>query len=178
MPLAIILVMSVAEKTDFELRRELRDGDAEAIVEIHERIYRPEYGMDTSFVDGVRFTVEDAVERGWPKGGGAWLVDGSDGLAGSLGLTDEGDGLGKLRWVVLAPEARGTGLGKRMITEAVSAARGLGFVRLELDTFGALKTAAAIYRSVGFKLIGEEQTDIWGPMIAYQDYVLDLGAQD
>jgi hypothetical protein len=65
-----------------------------------------------------------------------------------------------------------------MITEAVSAARGLGFVRLELDTFGALKTAAAIYRSVGFNLIGEEQTDMWGPMIAYQHYVLDLGAQD
>ncbi len=62
----------------------------------------------------------------------------------------------ELRWVVLAPEARGTGLGKRMITEAVSEARRLGFERLELDTFGALTTAAAIYRSVGFQLVSEE----------------------
>jgi GNAT superfamily N-acetyltransferase len=166
--------MTVAERTQFELRRELRDADAEAIVEIHERIYRSEYGMKTAFVDGVRSTVENALERGWPEGGGAWLVDGPDGLAGSLGLTDEGGGLGKLRWVVLAPEARGTGLGKRMITEAVSEARDLSFERLELDTFGALKTAAAIYRSVGFELVSEERTDMWGPTISYQHYVADL----
>ena len=71
-----MLPMTVAERTDFKLRRELRDGDPEAIVEIHERVYRPEHGMEDSFVDGVRSTVESAVERGWPEGGGAWLVDG------------------------------------------------------------------------------------------------------
>ena len=168
--------MTVAERTHFKLRRELHDGDAEAIVEIHERVYRPEHGMEASFVEGVRATVEGAVERGWPEGGGAWLVDGPDGLAGCLGLTEEDDCKGKLRWVVLAPEARGTGLGKRMITEAVSEARRLGFERLELDTFGALTTAAAIYRSVGFRLVSEEETDMWGPRIAYQHYVLDLRA--
>jgi len=165
----------VAQETEYQLRREARPGDAEAIVELHERIYVPEYGMDARFVAGVRSSVEQAVERGWPKGGGAWLIDGSDGLAGSLGVTDEGDGLGKVRWVVLAPEARGIGLGKRMITEAVGEARRLGFERLELDTFGALKAAAAIYRSLGFRLVSEEQTEMWGPPIAYQHYVLDLG---
>ena len=103
-----------------------------------------------------------------------WLVDGPDGLAGCLGLTDEGNGLGRLRWVVLAPEARGAGLGKLMVTEAVAEARRLGFERLELDTFGALKAAASIYRSVGFRLVSEEETDMWGPSIIYQHYVVDL----
>ncbi|MDQ2675251.1 MAG: hypothetical protein M3Y34_00450, partial [Actinomycetota bacterium] len=68
--------MSVVQDTRFKLRRELREGDPEAIVELHERVYRPEYGMDERFVDGVRSTVVQAVERGWPAGGGAWLVDG------------------------------------------------------------------------------------------------------
>ena len=171
-----MLSMTVAEQTDFELRRELRDGDAEAIVELHERVYRPEYGMDERFVDGVRGAVERAVERGWPAGGGAWLVDGPDGLEGCVALTDEGGRLGRLRWVVLAPEARGAGLGKRMITGAVAEARRLGFERLELDTFGALTTAAAIYRSLGFRLVSAEETEMWGPRIAYQRYVLDLQA--
>lgn len=169
--------MTVAQRTDYEIRRELRDGDAEAIVEIHERIYKPEHGMDDRFVQGVRGTVGRAVEAGWPAGGGAWLVDGEDGrLAGCIGLTDEGDGLGRIRWVVLAPEVRGLGIGRRMITEAVAEARRLGFERLELDTFGALRAAASIYRSLGFKLVSEEQTDMWGPQIAYQHYVLDLTA--
>jgi hypothetical protein len=61
-----------------------------------------------------------------------------------------------------------------MITEAVAEARRLGFERLELDTFGALTTAAAIYRSVGFRLVSEERTEMWGPPIAYQHYVADL----
>ncbi|MDX6585987.1 MAG: hypothetical protein QOI31_460 [Solirubrobacterales bacterium] len=169
-----MLSMTVAQETEFDLRREVRAGDPEAIIELHERVYRPEYGMDARFVDGVRSTVERAVERGWPDGGGGWLVDGADGLVGSIGLTDEGDGLGQVRWVVLAPEARGIGMGRRMITETVEEARRLGFERLELDTFGALKAAAAIYRGLDFKLVSEERTEKWGPPIAYQHYVLDL----
>ena len=169
-----MVVMTAAEGTDFKIRRELRDGDPEAIVEIHERVYRPEYGMEEPFVDGVRSSVEQAVARGWPEGGGVWLVEGPDGLAGCLGLTHEGNGLGRLRWVVLASEARGTGLGKLMVNEAVAEARRLGFERLELDTFGALKAAALIYRSVGFRLVSEEETDMWGPPITFQHYVADL----
>lgn len=162
--------------TEYELRRDVRPEDPEAIIEIHERVYRPEYGMEDSFVLGVRSSVETAVESGWPEGGAGWLVDGPDGLVGCLGLTDEGGGDGRLRWVVLTAEARGSGLGRRMITEAVEEARRLGFKRLELDTFGALTAAASIYRSVGFKLVSEEQTDMWGPPIAFQHYVLDLTA--
>lgn len=169
-----MLQMTVAERTGFEMRRELRAGDPEAIIEIHRRIYRAEYGMGDTFVDGVRSTVGRALARGWPQGGGAWLVDGPGGLSGCLGLTDEGERFGKVRWVVLAPEARGLGLGKRMVTEAVAEARRLSFERLELDTFGALTTAAAIYRSVGFELVSEEETEMWGPRISYQHYVAHL----
>jgi GNAT superfamily N-acetyltransferase len=101
-------------------------------------------------------------------------VDGPDGLAGCLGLTAEGDGLGNIRWVALSPELRGLGLGRRMITESVAEARRLGMKRLELRTFSALETAAAIYRSVGFRVVAAEEKDDWGPRITYQHYVLEL----
>lgn len=61
-----------------------------------------------------------------------------------------------------------------MIAEAVTEARRLGFTRVELDTFGALTTAAAIYRGLGFRLVRAEETEMWGPRIAYGHYVLDL----
>ncbi|HYH62907.1 MAG TPA: GNAT family N-acetyltransferase [Solirubrobacterales bacterium] len=165
------------EATVATLRREVRAGDGDAIVNLHERLYTTEHGMGSAFVDGVRGTVAAAIERGWPDGGGAWLVDRDGELAGCLALTDEGKGLGRLRWVLLHPDLRGQGLGRRMITEAVARARELGMKRLELDTFGALRSAAAIYRSVGFRLASEEETDMWGPPIAYQHYVLDLTAE-
>jgi GNAT superfamily N-acetyltransferase len=76
--------------------------------------------------------------------------------------------------VVLEPRARGLGLGRRMITEAVAEARRIGFERLELKTFSALTTAGAIYRSLGFEVVGVTETEMWGPRIAYQHYALDL----
>lgn len=160
------------------MRRELREDDPAAIVELHERLYSTEYGMGPAFVEGVRGSVERAIERGWPEGGGAWLVDRDGELKGSLGLTDEGDGLGRLRWVLLHPDLRGQGLGRQMITESVDEALRLGFARLELDTFGALRSAAAIYRGAGFRLVSEEETKMWGPPIVFQRYVLDLDQTD
>jgi len=166
----------IGEQTRIEPRRKVVPGDAEAIVELHERLYVAEYGMGQAFVDGVRDSVAAAIERGWPAGGGAWLVDSDDGLAGCLGLTDESDGLGKLRWVLLHPDLRGSGLGRRMIAGAVAEGRHLGFERLELDTFGALRSAAAIYRSQGFRCVSEERTEKWGPPIVFQHYVLELAS--
>lgn len=156
------------------IRRELAPGDAEAIVELHDRLYRRDHGMDERFTDGVATSLERALARGWPGGGGAWLVEHCGRVAGCLGLTDEGDKAAKLRWVLLEPELRGAGLGRRMIEEAVAEARRLGFTRLELDTFGALRSAARIYRDVGLVVAGEEETEMWGPPITFQHYVMDL----
>ena len=46
--------------------------------------------------------------------------------------------------------------------------------RLTLDTFSELRSAAAIYRDLGFRVVGEERTDMWGPAIVYQHYELEL----
>ena len=168
--------VTVNEATLATLRRDVRDGDAEAIVNLHERLYTIEHGMGPAFVDGVRGTVEAAIERGWPEGGGAWLVDRDGELAGCLGLTDEGRRPGQAPMGAPSPGASRAGAGPQDDHEAVAEARELGMKRLELDTFGALRSAAAIYRSVGFRLVSEEETDMWGPPIAYQHYVLDLTA--
>lgn len=156
------------------MRRQLRDGDAAAIVALHERLYVAEYGVDERFVEGVSASVKSALARGWPAGGGVWLVDGDAGLSGCLALTDEGKGLAKIRWVLLSPELRGRGLGRRMAAEAVTEAQDLGFGRVELHTFAALRRAGAIYRSLGFVVESEEETEMWGPPITFQHYVLEL----
>ena len=52
-------------------------------------------------------SVAAAVDRGWPEGGGVWIVERNGKVAGSVALTDEGDGVGKIRWVLLAPDLRG-----------------------------------------------------------------------
>ena len=169
------------------MRRELRDGDAEAIVELHERLYSAEFGMDTRFTDGLRRSIADALRAGWMRDGGAvWLIDHGSlagslaltdrgSLAGSLALTDEGGGLGRVRWFLLAPELRGRGLGRSLIAELLAEARELGLAKLELGTFSALTVAARIYRTAGFHLVSSEETEMWGPPIVLQRYELRAG---
>lgn len=54
----------------------------------------------------------------------------------------------------LLPEARGKGLGRRLIVAAIDAARARGFERIELDVFGSNARARALYEQVGFELEG------------------------
>ena len=158
----------------YGIRRELRPGDAEAIVAMHERLYPVEHQRNEVFVAQVAESVANAVARGWPEGGGVWIVERDGKMAGSVALTDEGDGIGKLRWVLVSPDLRGAGIGRRLVGEAVDRARELGMRRLELDTFSALRAAARIYRDVGFRVVGARERSDWGPTITYQTYELEL----
>jgi ribosomal protein S18 acetylase RimI-like enzyme len=164
--------MSVSAIT---VRRTLRDWDVEAIVDLHDRVYRGEYGRNDVFVAAVERKLHAARAAGWPELGGAvWLVEHEGKVAGSVAFTDEGDGAGWVRWVVFAPEVRGQGLGRALIGELIDEARAQGLKRLELETFSDLTTAARIYRRAGFLVTWARERDDWGPTITYQHYEMPL----
>jgi GNAT superfamily N-acetyltransferase len=157
------------------IRRTFGDGDADAIVALHDRVYRAEYECNDEFVAAVARKLAAARAAGWPESGGAvWLVEHEGEVAGSLGLTDEGGGVGCVRWFVFAPEVRGHRLGRTLLDELLAHARAAGFKRLELDTFSALTTAARIYRAAGFLVTSASERDDWGPTVIYQHYELKL----
>jgi len=167
--------MSAGTTSDITVRRHLRDGDADAIAELHRRVYGSEYGLNEQFVDGVRRGLAAAVASGWPQRTGAvWLVDGEEGLRGALGLTDEGDGAGRVRWLVLDPALRGRGLARSLVAELLDEARAAGLHTLTLETYSDLTAAARIYRDAGFRVEWERVHDAWGPTITFQGYRLDL----
>jgi ribosomal protein S18 acetylase RimI-like enzyme len=160
---------------DISIRRDLRDGDADAIAELHRRVYASEYGLNERFVESVRRGVQAAARSGWPQRSGAvWLADGDTELLGALGLTEEGGGLGKVRWFVLDPSLRGMGLGRELIVELLGEARAAGLQTLVLETFSDLTAAAHIYRGAGFRVTWERPLQEWGPPVTFQQYELTL----
>ena len=165
----------MAETNQLNVHRSLRLGDAEAIRELHRRVYVPEYGMNDEFVRRVGEGIDEAVAQGWPEaGGGVWIVEHDGAVRGCLGLTDQGDGLGRLRWFVLEQSLRRRGLGRQLVSELLATARAQRLRRLELETFSALTEAARLYRSVGFRLTWERPRSDWGVPIVYQHYALEL----
>ena len=160
---------------DIVIRRTLLDGDADAIAELHRRVYGSEYGLNERFVEGVRNGLHAAVVTGWPQRSGAvWLVEGDGVLLGALGLTNEGAGLGRVRWFVLDASLRGRGLGRELIAELLEEARAAGLRTLVLETFSDLTAAAHIYRAAGFHVTWERPLDEWGPAVTFQQYELTL----
>jgi GNAT superfamily N-acetyltransferase len=158
-----------------EMRTGLQPGDVGAIVELHGRLYATEYALDQRFEASVAHTLAELVQRGFPTDReAAWVVDDGGVVRGSLVLSDEGDGLGRVRFFVLEPAVRGQGLGRRLRDALLEHARAHGYRRLELATFSALRAAAHLYRSVGFAAVTTEHHDRWGPTIEMQRYGLDL----
>lgn len=162
---------------EIRIRRSLRPGDLDSIVALHARLYPAEYGVDSEFVGHVADRVAEAVASGFPGVREAVRIVERDGeLAGSLALTDDGGEVGCLRWFLIDPGLRGRGLGRRLVSELVDAAREHGFRWLRLETFSDLRAAAAIYRDAGFSLVAEETGPRWGrPEITYQHYAMELG---
>lgn len=67
---------------------------------------------------------------------------------GALKLLD--DGVGEIKRVWISPDARGMGLGKRMLAELESRALDHGRTRVRLDTNRTLTEAIALYRATGY----------------------------
>jgi GNAT superfamily N-acetyltransferase len=161
-----------------EIRRELRPGDYGAIVAQHGRVYAREYGLDASFEASVASAVARAATAGWPGAReGIWIIEQGGRFAGSLGLTDEGEGEAALHWFLLDASLRGHGLGRRLVGELVEKAEEMGYARIGLETFSELEAAGRIYRDHGFRLVGAEVGPRWGRAeLTYQRYELELAA--
>src|SRR5262245_10985500 len=92
------------------IRPQLKPGDLGMVVHLHGVIYAREYGLDTSFEPYVAGPLADCVRDGT---GRVWIAEDASRMLGSIAMVDAGERLGQLRWFLLVPEARGTGLGRR-----------------------------------------------------------------
>ena len=144
------------------LRTDITEADLERLVQLHGDLYEREFGWSRDFEDYVRAGVE-AFAAGPPgERERVWIAEVGDELVGAIAIVESSAEDAQVRWFLLAPAARGRGLGKRLLEEALGFARAAEYRRVFLWTVAELEAAAALYRAAGFFLTEEITHEVWG----------------
>jgi ribosomal protein S18 acetylase RimI-like enzyme len=91
-------------------------------------------------------------EYGAPPGALLVALDGRTG-AGCVALRRLDDRTCEMKRLYVRPAYRGQGVGRDLVREIIARARRLGYERMRLDTRPSMKSAIALYRSIGFREI-------------------------
>ncbi len=71
-------------------------------------------------------------------------------FVGVVCIRNLGDFVAEIKRMYVKPAFRGKGLGKKLLTRAISEAKGLGYRYLRLDTIPEMKSAIKLFSSIGF----------------------------
>lgn len=157
------------------VRHHFRPGDIGRIVYLHGTLY-PERGWDHTFEAYVAVPLGEFASRSNPREK-VWLVDVDEQLEGSLAIVEASETEAQLRWLLLTPRLRGRGIGRKIVEEAIAFCRASGYASLFLWTVEGLDASAALYASLGFRLVRSEPRELWGAHVVEQRYELALPAQ-
>jgi GNAT superfamily N-acetyltransferase len=164
-----------AEQSRVLVRRADRPGDLGWVVMAHGEIYHEQFGWDTEFEALVARIVADYAADHDPVREAGWIAEVDGERAGCIFcVAGSSSDVAKLRILLVAPHARGLGVGARLVDECLRFARTAGYRRVGLWTNDVLASARKIYQGTGFRLVDEERHHSFGQDLTGQNWVLDL----
>jgi GNAT superfamily N-acetyltransferase len=155
------------------MRGTLRPGDLGEIVRMHGVIYARDHGFDATFEAYVAGPLAEFARRGSPRER-IWIAEAAFGIAGCVAIVSAADDVAQLRWFLVDPRARGSGLGTALLAGSVAFARAAGYRSVILWTVGALEAAGRLYRANGFERVAEVPGRHWGIDVVEEKYELIL----
>jgi len=155
------------------IRHDLRPGDVGYVTYLHGILYAPEQGWDHTFDAYVAIPLAEFA-RSHLSGERIWIVENGEQIVGSVAIVKFSEKEAQLRWLLLDPEVRGQGIGRKLVEEALDFCRDAGYSSVFLWTVDTLPIAAKLYQSVGFKPTEELTHELWGSMVTEVKYELLL----
>lgn len=149
-------------------------GDMGWVVHRHGVLYAREYGWNERFEALVAQIVADYMRHHDPVKERCWIAEMNGENVGCVFVMKESDAVARLRLLLVEPQARGLGLGNRLVEECIRFARRCGYRKLVLWTNDVLKAARHIYRKNGFKLVKEEKHSQFGQDLVGETWELSL----
>jgi GNAT superfamily N-acetyltransferase len=155
-----------------------RPGVIGEIVRLHGEYYARQWRFGSAFEAKVAVEL-GAFVRDFREGTDFFAAHYDEaGLVGTVSLeAPHGqEMMAHLRWFITHERARGSGLGRRLLEDAMRHADDREFRATYLTTFAGLDAARHLYESVGFRLVAETQKDQWSGGVGEQRYERKLRA--
>ena len=151
-----------------------RSDDLNWVLARHAAIYGREYGWGSEFAVLVAGIIAD-FQRGHDLAReGCWIAELDGALAGSVMVVDGGNGIAKLRLLIVEPHARGRGIGRRLVEHCIKFARDAGYRKIVLWTQSVLTDARRIYEGAGFVQVEEKPHRSFGVDLVGEAWELEL----
>nr|WP_254695510.1 GNAT family N-acetyltransferase [Oceanicola sp. D3] len=154
--------------------KDLSPGDAGWIVERHGQLYARDEGYDASFEALVAEIMAEFIRSHDPARERGWIAWGGGRRLGSVFCVARSPDTAQLRLFFLEPEARGLGLGRKMLDACLTFAREKGYRELVLWTHESHQAACRLYDKAGFQRIGSRPMHEYGQDTVIIDYRIDL----
>jgi DNA-binding MarR family transcriptional regulator/GNAT superfamily N-acetyltransferase len=156
------------------LLRMHQPGDMGWIVHRQAILYAEEYGWDETYESLAAEIVAQFIKNYDPKRERAWVAERDGRRVGAVFVAKDSDEIAKLRLLHVEAEARGLGIGKRLVKECVQFARQAGYRKMTLWTQSILHAARHIYKETGFKVVSQKKHHSFGKDLTAETWELDL----
>jgi DNA-binding MarR family transcriptional regulator/GNAT superfamily N-acetyltransferase len=168
------LLGDLAEAKTSYLLRPHQPGDMGWIVHRQAILYADEYGWDGTYEALAAEVVAQFIKNYDPKCERAWVAERDGERVGAVFVAKGPEQIVRLRLLHVERQARGLGIGKRLVEECIRFARQAGYQKMTLWTQSILHAARHIYKNAGFQVVREEKHHSFGKDLTAETWELNL----
>jgi DNA-binding MarR family transcriptional regulator/GNAT superfamily N-acetyltransferase len=151
-------------------------GDFGWVVARHGVLYSREQGWGERLEGMTAEIVAHFIANYDPKRERCWIAERDGENVGCVFLVKKSERVAQLRLLLVEPQARGLGIGARLVAECERFAQQAGYRRIMLWTHSNLTIARGVYQKAGYRLVATARHDTFGPMVTGETWELTLRA--